>query len=482
MNDRLVAVDLGASSGRVYVADVGVDHFTLFEAGRFANGAVPLGDRLYWDILGLHRGITESLARANRDGPISSIGVDSWAVDYGLIRADGSLLSNPVCYRDPRTESSVTRAQELIGLTELFRRTGIAHQPFNTVFQLMADQVGGHLDEAIHVLMIPDLINYFLTGLMATEVTNASTTQLLDAHGEWDTDIFRTLNLDPSIFPELVSPGHIIGEVRDPALSLVGADGPIRVVNVASHDTASAVVAVPATTANFAFISSGTWSLVGMEIESPLVSEKVRLEGFSNERGVENTFRLLRNVMGLWLLQESIRVWRVRGEDVEVNELLARCEREQPLRTIIDIDDESFLTPGDMPRRIAELCRRDDVPVPETPEQVTRCIVDSLAMAYREAIHTLEALSGKTVDAVHIVGGGVNNKVLCQLTSDACGRAVIAGPVEAAAIGNILVQANALGIIPGDRWSLRKYLARNHEFVVYRPDPVMAQRFDERAT
>jgi rhamnulokinase len=480
MTNRIVAVDLGASSGRVYVADVAADHFSLAEAGRFTNGAVQLGDRLYWDILALHRGVVDSLTQANRGGTISSIGVDSWAVDYGLVRKDGTLLSNPACYRDARTKSSIQRARELVGQDELFRRTGIAHQPFNTVFQLMADRDVGNLAGAPRALLIPDLLNYFLTGNMATEVTNASTTQLLSVNGEWDEGLFRTLNLDLALFPELVSPGHLLGMVREDVIVQIGAGQPIRVVNVASHDTASAVLAVPATTSNFAYISCGTWSLVGMEIDTPIVTESARLEGFSNERGMDETFRFLHNVMGLWLLQESIRVWERQGNAIEVNALVARCEFEQPLRSIIDINDEIFLAPGDMPSRISDLCRRGDEPVPETPEQVTRCILDSLAMAYRLAVRSLEALTGRTVEVVHIVGGGVNNKVLCQLTSDACGIEVIAGPVEAAAIGNILVQAKALDVISGDRWALRNFLARNQEFLLYQPDPLMAKRFDER--
>jgi rhamnulokinase len=477
---RIVAVDLGASSGRLYVGEVSDEQFTLSESGRFANGSVQLGENLFWDILGLYRGILEGLTSALRDGPISSVGVDSWAVDYGLVRADGSLLSNPACYRDLRTETSIARAKELVGLEAMFERTGIAHQPFNTVFQLMTDVASGHLHEASRALLLPDLINYFLTGEAATEFTNASTTQLMTTHGEWDADLFAQLGLSESVFAEIVTPGHVLAPVSLALAHRLGAEDRIDVINVASHDTASAVVAVPASSRNFAYISCGTWSLVGVELDAPVLSEEARRAGFSNERGVEGTYRFLHNVMGLWTLQESIRTWELHAGSLDVGELVARGETEEPLRSVIDINDESFLPPGDMPARIARLCRASGEPVPETPEQFTRCILDSLALAYRRALSQAQRLSGLDVDVVHIVGGGVNNKVLCQLTADACGLTVVAGPVEAAAIGNVLIQASALGVVDGERWALREYLRRTGHVDVYRPSAAMTKRFEAR--
>jgi rhamnulokinase len=480
-SERIVAVDLGASSGRLYVGEVRADHFELTEAGRFANGSVQLGENLFWDILGLYRGILEGLTKALRNGPVSSVGVDSWAVDYGLLRRDGSLLSNPACYRDLRSEPSIARANEIVGLEEMFERTGIAHQPFNTVFQLMADAAAGHLGEASGALLLPDLINYFLTGERATEFTNASTTQLMTIDGNWDLDLFSRLGLDASVFSELVTPGHVLGAVSLPIAHRLGASAPLQVINVASHDTASAVVAVPASDSNFAYISCGTWSLVGVELDSPVLGEQARLAGFSNERGVEGTYRFLHNVMGLWTLQESIRTWELRTGPIDVGELVARSESEEALRSVIDINDESFLTPGDMPARIARLCRAQGEPVPETPEQFTRCILDSLANAYAKAVRDAQRLSGIQVDAVHIVGGGVNNTLLCQLTADACALEVVAGPVEAAAIGNVLVQAGALGVIDPERWALRRYLQRTGHVVRYTPNAGMSARFGARA-
>lgn len=478
--ERIVAVDLGASSGRLYTGEVGEDHFTLTETGRFANGSVQLGENLFWDILGLYRGILDGLTSALRQGPVSSVGVDSWAVDYGLVRPDGSLLSNPACYRDLRTEPSIARAKQLVGLESMFERTGIAHQPFNTAFQLMADAESGHLHEAHLALLLPDLINYFLTGEAATEFTNASTTQLMTTRGEWDEDLFSRLDLESSIFAPVVAPGHVLAQVSLALAHRLGADERIEVINVASHDTASAVVAVPASSANFAYISCGTWSLVGVELDSPVVSDEARLAGFSNERGLEGTYRFLHNVMGLWTLQESIRTWELRAGPMDVGELVERSEREEALRSLIDINDESFLPPGDMPARIARLCRASGEPVPETPEQFTRCILDSLALAYRRAVRQAQLLSGLHVDAVHIVGGGVNNRLLCQLTADACGLEVVAGPVEAAAIGNVLVQAGALGVLDGERWALRRFLQRTGHVDVYRPNAAMTKRFVER--
>ncbi len=478
--ERIVAVDLGASSGRLYTGDVSDEHFELHEVGRFSNGSVQLGDNLFWDILGLYRGILEGLTNALRLGPVSSLGVDSWAVDYGLVRADGSLLANPACYRDLRTEPSIERVRRLVGLEALFERTGVAHQPFNTVFQLMADLAAGHLAEAKRALLLPDLVNYFLTGVSATEFTNASTTQLMTTDGMWDEALFKDLDLEPSIFAELVVPGHRLGTVSDALAERLGANGPIEVINVASHDTASAVVAVPASDSNFAYISCGTWSLVGVELESPVLSAEARQAGFSNERGVEGTYRFLHNVMGLWTLQESIRTWELRAGPMNVGDLVARCAREEALRSVIDINHESFLTPGDMPSRIASLCRASGEPVPQTPEQFTRCILDSLAIAYRDAVREAQRLSGVDVNVVHIVGGGVHNTLLCQLTADACGRDVLAGPVEAAAIGNVLVQAGALGVVDPQRWALRDYVRRTGHVDTYHPNPAMTRRFHER--
>jgi len=475
---RVVAVDLGASSGRVYAADVAADRLHVEEVRRFTNGAVALGDRLYWDVLGLYRETLTGLSDAGRERAVDSIGVDSWAVDYGLLRADGTLLSNPATYRDPRTAPAITRARDLVARDEMFARTGIAHQPFNTVFQLMTDAADGYLSDVDVALLIPDLMNYFLTGKKATEFTNASTTQLMNLAGTWDEGLFDAFGLSPSLFAPLVRPGHDLGPIRD---ALRFRDGALpHVINVASHDTATAVAAVPATSANFAYISCGTWSLVGVELERPVVSAEALKLGFSNERGVEDTYRVLHNVMGLWLLQECMRTWSRGGVALDVDDLSRRSASLPALRSVIDINDPVFLGPGDMPERIAAHCRRRGEPVPESPEEFTRCIMDSLAVAYRQAIERVEFLTGEPVDVVHLVGGGVKDRLLCQLTADACGRVVVAGPVEAAALGNIVQQARALGVLDGDRWALRQFVRENTELVTYEPDPATTAAFVAR--
>lgn len=479
MTERIVAVDLGASSGRVYAADVSIDGFTLHETARFSNGAVQIGARLYWDLLGLYQGILGGITKANRDRPISSIGVDSWGVDYGLVRKDGSLLSNPASYRDPRTSDSIKLAGTTIGFEELFVRTGVAHQPFNSIFQLMSDESAGYLKEAQHVLLMPDLITYILSGSLGTEFTNASTTQLLGVDGNWDEKLISGAGLDPALLAPLVKPGHIAGIMSHELCERLGVVGDVSIVNVASHDTASAVVAVPAANADFAYISCGTWSLIGMELECPIINDEARERGFTNERGIEDTYRFLHNVMGLWVLQESVRTWERSMGPIDVTQLVARCAAEVSLRSIIDINDPSLLTPGEMPSRITQLCEQGGEPAPQNPEQFTRCILDSLALAYRQAVKDLGRLTGATVQRVHIVGGGTNIALLCQLTADACGVEVFAGPVEAAAIGNILVQARSLGIIGGDRWALRHYLARHTTIDVYSPDSTMTKMFEQ---
>lgn len=413
-------MDLGASSGRVVVAEVGPDRLELREAHRFPNIPVLAGGTLYWDILRLYRGVLEGLSAA---GQVDGIGIDSWAVDYGLLDERGQLLGNPVHYRDSRTEGWSEGAGP-----EVWARTGVAAQPFNTLNQLAADAGSPQLALARHLLLIPDLIAYWLTGEIGAELTNASTTQLLDARTrQWAPDLVK--GADPAILPPIRRPGERIGS----------ADG-TPVLAVGSHDTASAVAAVPALDAHFAYISCGTWSLVGVETAQPVLSEAARLAGFTNELGVGGGVRFLRNVTGLWLLQECMRAW---GRD-DLEDLL-RAAALEPRRSVVDANDPKFHPPGDMPRRIAAACEAAGLPVPETHAQFVRCVLDSLAQAHSDAVTAAGRLTGQRVDVVHIVGGGSRNALLCQLTADACGLPVIAGPVEATAIGNALVQAGVDG-------------------------------------
>jgi rhamnulokinase len=461
MSTPVAAVDLGASSGRVMVASVSPDAVTLDEVHRFDNGPVSLLGRLHWDALRLYSEIVAGLRAAAAQRPdLASVGIDSWAVDYGLLDRDGALLGNPVHYRDSRTDGVMSTVVGKLGAESLYETTGLQLLPFNTLFQLVA---AGSLEGAERLLLMPDLISYWLTGVAGTEVTNASTTQLLDVRTrEWSSDLIARAGLPARLFGDLRRPG-------DPAGTLVPEvlDRPVPVTAVGSHDTASAIVAVPADGDRFAYISCGTWSLVGVELPEPVLSPASREANFTNEAGVDGTVRYLRNVMGLWPLQECLRAWP--GADLPT--LLGEAAELPPLRVIVDVDDPAFLPPGDMPARIAAACAATGQPVPGSPAEFTRCILDSLALAHRRAVHQAQELSGHSVDAVHIVGGGARNALLCQLTADACGLPVVAGPVEATALGNALVQARALGVVSGGLGELRALLRRTQKIDVFQAKP-----------
>jgi rhamnulokinase len=454
----VAAVDLGAASGRVMVADVSPDAVALAEAHRFDNGPVRLLDTLHWDALRLFTEVLDGLRTAVARHPdLASVGIDSWAVDYGLLDRDGALRGNPVHYRDARTDGVMEAVGAKLGAQWLYDTTGLQLLPFNTLFQLTAAADTPALAAAERMLLIPDLLSYWLTGVAGTEVTNASTTQLLDVRTrEWSAELVARAGLPARLFGELRRPGDPAGVVRDMNV-------PVTVVG--SHDTASAVVAVPAEGERFAYISCGTWSLVGVELPEPVLSAASRAANFTNEAGVDGTVRYLRNVMGLWVLQESTRAWG----SPDLTKLLSAAAGEPALGTLVDVDDPVFLPPGDMPARIAAACAASGQPVPASPAAFTRCVVDSLALAHRRAVRQACALSGRDVDAVHIVGGGARNALLCQLTADACGLPVVAGPVEATALGNALVQARALGVVHGGLGDLRALLRRTQQLRFYQP-------------
>ncbi len=476
---RVAAVDLGASSGRVHVAEVSTAAIDLRQVARFANGAVPVAGRLHWDILGLYRGVLDGLAAAA--APLDSIGIDSWAVDYGLLRADGSLLGNPAHHRDPRTGPAYDDLVGRFGADGIWARTGIALQPFNTLYQLATDLAAGHLDGAASVLLVPDLLAYWLTGERRTEVTNASTTQLVGPDGAWDPELLTAAGVTPGHWGPTVGPGEVVGALAADVAADLGVDRRPPVTAVASHDTASAVLAVPATDPGFAYISCGTWSLVGVELDHPVTTPAAHRAGFTNEAGIGGSVRFLRNVMGLWLLQESMRVWARTDRSLTLAALLARAAELPTLRSCFDVDRDELLAPGDMPDRIASACAAAGTVAPVGPVETTRAIVDSLAVAYRSAVLQAETLAGRPVTTVHLVGGGVHNALLCQLTADACGLPVVAGPVEAAALGNALVQAGALGVVPTDRWELRSLLAGQVRLRTYQPDEATTARYAEAA-
>lgn len=469
----VVAVDLGASSVRVLCGHVSNDELTFTELHRVENEPVEVSGSLYWDVLRLYSAILTGLKTAGREGiDVASIGIDSWAVDFGLLDADGVLLGNPVHYRDARGSRGRDQVRTEIDAATLYQTTGIQQAPFNTIFQLAAIRNTAQLDAAATLLMIPDLIAYWLTGAIGAESTNASTTQLFDLHKEnWAYDLIDAVKLPRRLFPALRQPGDRIGELTVD----VGLPGDVPVMAVGSHDTASAVAAVPAENERFGYVSCGTWSLVGVELDRPVVTPAAQQENFTNERGIDGTIRFLRNVMGLWLLQESLHTWRERGLEFDLPDLLNEAAQETAFAAVVDPNADEFMPPGDMPARLATFCRRTGQIPPETPAQFTRCIIDSLALGHRAAIRKAAELADREIDVVHIVGGGSRNELLCQLTADACGLPVVAGPVEATAIGNVLVQARSLGAVD----DLRGLVARTQR--VRRYEPASSPGWDEAA-
>ena len=465
-----VAVDLGAASGRVMVGTVGPSRLDLVEAHRFPNQPVSLPDGLHWDVLRLYREVLDGLAAAGRGGEIASVGVDAWGVDYGLLDASGALLGNPYSYRDGRTAGVADRVHAAISRQNLYRLTGVQFLPFNTLYQLAADAAAGRLGGARTALLIPDLVGYWLTGSKGAEVTNASTTGLLDAGSRcWSSPVLDAVGLPPELLPPLRRAGEVIGPPRDEVVAETGL-GPAAVVTaVGSHDTASAVVAVPSEGDRAAYVSCGTWSLVGVELEHPVLTPESREANFTNEVGVDGRVRYLRNVMGLWLLQETLRHWSRADLPAELPSLLAAAAALPPGGPVVDPDHPAFLPPGDMPARIAAACHETGQSVPASQAELVRCILDSLASAYARTVRDAERLSGRRVELLHLVGGGARNRLLCELTASACGLPVLAGPVEATAIGNLLVQARARGSIRGDLETMRALVRATQE--IRRHDP-----------
>jgi rhamnulokinase len=463
------AVDLGATSGRVIVGRVGHDRLDLDEVHRFDNTPVQLPTGLHWDILRLYQAALDGLRQAGPTAEIASIGIDSWAVDYALLDADGQMLGNPFHYRDPRTEPHIEQVRTRVGTAELYRATGLQHLPFNTVFQLAAEAGSARMAAARTVLMIPDLLSFWLTGVSGAEATNASTTGLFDATTRtWSKHLVDRVGLDPRLLPALRRPGDPAGTLLPAAQAATGLPASTPVTAVASHDTASAVAAVPATTGDFAYISCGTWSLVGLELDAPVLTDASRAANFTNELGVDDTVRYLRNVMGLWLLSETQRSWRAQGLDIPLATLLADAARAEPFAALVDPNAPEFLAPGDMPARLASYCERTGQTPPDSPGGVVRCILESLALAHRHAVRQACELSGREARVIHLVGGGSRNQLLCQLTADATGLPVIAGPTEATALGNILVQARAHGLVT-DRAHMRRLVADTQQLHRYRP-------------
>jgi len=434
------AIDLGASSGRVIAGEFGEHGLKLHEIARFPNGPVQRDSGLYWDFDALFADIRKGVAAlgdfaAERNTVVQSIGIDTWAVDYGLLDANGKLLATPRHYRDERNLLGASVVHELISQGELYTQNGLQYQPFNTIYQLTAEYLQNPvlIQNAETVLLMPDLIAYLLTGAKRAEVTNASTTGLLDVNTrEWNLELAKKLGIKTELLPRLIQPGEMYSEIVGFTSSALQGT---KVVAVASHDTASAVLAVPKLDADGAYLSSGTWSLIGAELSEPVLTEFSRRENFTNELGINNTIRYLKNLSGLWLLQECQKIWQL-----NIDELLEGAKHVHTSARI-DVNDPEFVAPGDMPSRIQVHVTRRDQEAPQTPAEITRCILESLADAYASAIKDLEELTGKTIKQLNIVGGGSQNQLLNQLAANRSGIPVIAGPVEATAIGNLVAQA-----------------------------------------
>ncbi len=466
MSAGYLAVDLGAESGRVVLGRFDGRHVSLEEIHRFPNLPVRLPDGLHWDVLRILHEIKEGLARAVRGEEIEGVGVDSWGVDFGLLDRDGALVSNPYHHRDTRTEGMVDEALRLASRKEIYGTTGIQFLPINTLYQLLAMRGSPLLEASETLLLIPDLINYWLTGEKACEYTNATTTQLLELKtGGWSQDLLKKLELPSGLLAPIVTPGTELGSVLPEVAEEIGAGPPIFAV--ASHDTASAVVAVPAKADDFAYISSGTWSLVGVETRSPVVTREAIEANFTNEGGFAGTTRFLKNVMGLWLLQECRRQWAREGHEYSYEEL-ARIAEGAPSGPLVDPDHPAFLTPGDMTARIRRFCEETGQAPPEGPSAVARCVFESLALKYGHAIEQAQNLTGQRVGAVNVVGGGSQNALLCRLTADAARLPVVAGPVEATAMGNIMVQAFAQDRV-GSLEEMRAVVRDSFEASTYEP-------------
>jgi rhamnulokinase len=470
MPEAVAAVDLGATSGRVMLGHVGPNELTLQQVSRFPNAPVQSDRELRWDITRLYASVLDGLAAVLRDEPdIRSIGVDAWAVDYALLR-DGRMLEPPFHYRDERSLAAVDEVHGRVSAAELYALNGLQHLSFNTIFQLVADRNAGRLARADRLLLIPDLINFWLTGAQLAERSNASTTGLLGIGSrQWDGDLATRLFLPRSLFPPLVDAGVRIGSLAPAVVAELGGGAGVAVTTVGSHDTASAVVAVPSRTDDFAYISCGTWGLVGVELEEPVLTEASRLANFTNEGGVDGRVRFLHNVMGLWLLSETVRTWEAEGLDVHLPDLIAEATAVGRPVSVFDPNDPVFLAPGGMPDRIANWLTAHGLPLPEGRGEFVRCIIESLADAFAGAVEDASRLSGKRVSVIHLVGGGSRNPLLCQLTADRSGLRVLAGPVEATALGNVLIQARAGGMIIGDLETLRGLVASAFVPLEYRP-------------
>lgn len=477
-----LALDLGASNGRAMLGRLAGDQLTLEEVHRFPNRPALMAGHWYWDLPGLLNEIKTGIAQGleHTKGTLVSAAIDTWGVDFGLITARGKLISNPYHYRDARTEGMPEVLFAKVPRRELFQQTGIQIMPLNSIFQLQAYalQEPEVLELADTLLLMPDLFGYLLTGVKRAEKTIASTTQMYLPGGEWAVELLARLELPTDILPPLIDAGSVLGPLLPEVREEVQAPDSFNMVATGSHDTASAVAAVPFEDQESVYISSGTWSLIGVELDAPLINDKTFTYNFTNETGVGGTIRLLKNVMGLWLLQECRRAWQREGRDYSWDELQQMAASAPGFQAVVNPDAPDFLGVGDMPRTLRRYCQRTGQQLPEDIGGICRCILDSLALRYRWVIERLDEIMGFEHQRIHVVGGGSQNELLCQLTADACGREVVAGPVEATAIGNIVVQAISSGQLAGVKQA-RELIARSFERTVYQPRPGAAAQSAE---
>ena len=467
---KVLAFDLGASSGRGIIAELNGGKITLNEIHRFENNGVNVRGTFYWDILYLYNQIKQGIVKAKLAGGFDTIGIDTWGVDFGLIDENGALIGNPVHYRDSRTDNIPDELFKVVNRESVYNKTGIQIMSFNTLFQMyyLTKYRSDDLKRAKDMLFIPDLLNYFLTGVKKCEYTIASTSQMLDPRKrDWSSELLESLDIPQDILGDIVMPGEIIGKLGDDVCSELDVES-VDVIAVGSHDTASAVVSVPTEEKDFVYISCGTWSLFGTELSEPLICKKGLEMSYTNEGGYDGSIRYLTNIMGLWLIQESRRAWKKQGQELSFNDLEQAAKKCEPFKCFIDPDSPEFGKPGNIPKRVQEFCERTGQYVPKTVGEIVRCIYESLALKYRHSYLNLRDITGKDFKGIHIVGGGTKDPFLCQLTANACNINVMAGPVEATALGNIAVQLIATGEI-SDLTEARKIIRDSFDIKEYSP-------------
>ncbi len=477
--EHYLSIDLGAGSGRVMLGRFDGERLAVEELHRFPNPGVEILGRLHWDALHLFREMQQGMRSAAASRPVS-VGVDTWGVDFALLDRDGGLVANPRHYRDAGTRGRMNAAFELVPRERVFDCTGLQFMEINSLYQLFAMKGTALLEVAESFLMMPDLFHYWFTGERVCEFTDTTTSQCYDARrGDWAYEVLQGLGLPTHLFGSVVTPGTDIGGLL-PSVAEECGMAPMRVVAPGTHDTASAVAAVPAEAGDWAYLSSGTWSLLGVETDQVHVSPVVLGRNFTNEGGVCGTNRLLKNICGLWLLEECRREWSRRGFETDYEDLIHRASRSAAFRSLVHVDDPDFLAPGDMPGRIETACQRSGQPVPASPGQFARTIFESLALRYRSVLADLADITGRRPAVLHIVGGGSRNALLCQYAADACGIPVVAGPVEATAAGNALMQSVASGRV-GDLGQARAVIRSSFQLDRYEPRADAAAGWDEAA-